>query len=265
MHLRLFKGLRKSRNASQEKKTKHKSIFLYSFGDELLRASGNNFRLLDLSNSRLSTAFTFTRCTKMKNSQAGHFVSSFIHIMEEPWRSSVHKGCNNHVFQQNWWLKLLINGSILCSPPVYVCSPTAGRESLELSCRHHHYLFPLVLFLISRQQACLRSSFWSLWPRSTFGVHKTAWWKQGSQPPSPFSLWITPTHILQLNSSLGSTYQQLDSAAQIILTCYFSIYSGIQWRQSGLLNTSFEYKAEHTAAVQKKIALSREKSVCWGD
>lgn len=55
------------------------------------------------------------------------------------------------------------------------------------------------------------------------------------------------------------------TAAQIKHTCYFSIYSAIQCRQSGLLNTSFEYKADHAAAVQKKMALSREQSVCWGD
>ena len=125
---------------------------------------------------RLSTAFTFTRCTEMKNSQAGCFVSSYIHIMEVPWRSSVQEG-SNYVFQQNWCLKLLVRGGTLHSSPVYVCSPIAGRACLELSFLNRYHLRPFVLFLRVNQQVCLRSSLWSLRRRPIFGVHRTAWWK----------------------------------------------------------------------------------------
>ena len=176
LHLRLFKGLRKSKNASKKKqptKISSSAPLVISFWEPQETISDYWICMFE---SRLSTAFTFTRCTEMKNSQAGHFVFSFIHIMKEPWRSSVQEG-SNCVFQQKQCLKLLINGGTLCSPPVYACSSVAGRESLEQGLPHRHHLSPLVLFLISRQQACLRSSFWSLRPRSTFEVHNTAWWK----------------------------------------------------------------------------------------
>lgn len=146
-----------------------------------------------------------------------------------------------------------------------MCRPKAGRKSLELGFPHWHHPSPLVLILISRQQACLRSS-WCLWSGLPLEFTKLSGRNTGIPTTKSLVTLDNPyKHVLWLNSSPWSSYWQLDSAAQTIHTCYFSVYSGIQHRQSGLLNTSFECKAERPAAAQKKMAFSREKRVFWGN
>lgn len=147
--------------------------------------------------SRLSTAFTFTRCEAMKNKTSRAFCFLLYHILRTPWRSSGR--LQIRVFQQNHCLKLLVKTGTPFSPTEHLCCPTAGGEGLELGFPHQHHFSPLVLFLISRQQACLRFSLRSPRPKSLLGISitlggcETTKWKQGSQSLSPFSPWTIPT------------------------------------------------------------------------